>query len=170
MSFPPTDGPLSTSPRSIHGDHDGSPTRFRSPSVDSDANVAVRRSPTLSRSFNPMDPDARERQRTLDVDMAMHLSRARRESISVSPVASPLTIREHDARGPEAHVHHEDATFPGFSLQEEQELSIARGEILHQPNHSEAYQRTPTPDDLRLNMDMGHHLAQTHDTALLGTL
>ena len=53
----------------------------------SNASDHVRRSPTLARSF---DPDARERQRTMDVDMALQLSRARRETISISPEISPM--------------------------------------------------------------------------------
>lgn len=56
----------------------------------SNASEHVRRSPTLARSF---DPDARERQRTMDVDMAMHLSRARRETISISPEIVPVPER-----------------------------------------------------------------------------
>ncbi|KAH9010427.1 hypothetical protein EDB85DRAFT_2050758 [Lactarius pseudohatsudake] len=68
---------MSSSPRSVHSGHDSSPTRYRSSSRDSDAEVTARRSPTISHHFNPMNPDARERQRTLDVDMALYLSRAR---------------------------------------------------------------------------------------------
>ena len=62
----------------------------------SNASDHVRRSPTLGRSF---DPDARERQRTMDVDMALQLSRARRETISISPEISPMSegVREEDA-------------------------------------------------------------------------
>ncbi|KAI9434418.1 hypothetical protein H4582DRAFT_2112537 [Lactarius indigo] len=79
----------------------------------------------ISRPFNPMDPDARERQRTLDVDMALHLSRARQGSVSVSPVASPLAIREHNEPEPDTHRHHEESTFPTLFPQEERELEIA---------------------------------------------
>ncbi|KAF5322596.1 hypothetical protein D9619_000538 [Psilocybe cf. subviscida] len=45
-------------------------------------------SPTLTRSFqfDPNDPQVRERQRTMDVDMAMQLSLARRETLHSSPV------------------------------------------------------------------------------------
>ena len=66
---------------------------IRRPSNGSDH---VRRSPTLGRSF---DPDARERQRTMDVDMALQLSRARRETISISPEISPMSggVHEEDA-------------------------------------------------------------------------
>ncbi|KAJ7797284.1 hypothetical protein B0H14DRAFT_3548343 [Mycena olivaceomarginata] len=61
--------------------------------------------PPFPRSLDPNDPQVRERQRTMDVDMAMQLSRARREIIP--PV-----------------VEHEqpDSVFP------QHELDIARGE------------------------------------------
>jgi len=71
---PANDPHVSSSLVSIH---DGSPTRYVSLSLDNDAEVTARRSPSMSRAFDPMDPDADERQRTLDVDMALHLSRAR---------------------------------------------------------------------------------------------
>ncbi|KAH9026906.1 hypothetical protein EDB85DRAFT_1977551 [Lactarius pseudohatsudake] len=59
--YPPPDGSLRL-------------TRYRSSSRDNDAEVTTRMSPSISRSFNPMDSDARECQRTLDVHMALHLS------------------------------------------------------------------------------------------------
>ena len=129
-------------------------------------------SPTISRSFNPMDPDARERQRTLDVDMALHLSRARQGSVSVSPVTSPLTIRELDEPEPETHRHHEDSTFPTLFPHEECELEIARGGTPRQTHNSDGpYQRPLTPHDLRLSMDMAHRLSQHHEPHhLLGSL
>ncbi|KAI0299081.1 hypothetical protein B0F90DRAFT_1728913 [Multifurca ochricompacta] len=173
MSSPTNnDLPISSSPKSIRADVEGSPIRYRSPSTDSDPNVPVRRSPTLTRSFNPMDPDARERQRTLDVDMAMHLSRARKGSVSVSPVAvtSPLAVREHNDREPETHPHHEEGAFPTLSLQDERELEFARGGIPRATHNEDPYRRPLTPDDLRLDLDMGHHLIQGHESHLFGSL
>jgi magnesium transporter len=120
-----------------------------------------------------MDPDARERQRTLDVDLAMHLSRARHGSVSVSPITSPLTIREHNDREPETHphhIHHDDTTFPGLFLQEERELELARGEIPSQVQNNNLYQPALTPDDLRLNLDMAHQLSRSHEPHLLSSL
>ncbi|KAH9045064.1 hypothetical protein EDB84DRAFT_1246955, partial [Lactarius hengduanensis] len=76
---------MSSSPRSVHSGHDSSPTRYRSSSRDSDAEVTARRSPTISHHFNPMNPDARERQRTLDVDIALYLSRARQHGTPLGP-------------------------------------------------------------------------------------
>jgi magnesium transporter len=97
---------------------------------------------TLPRSYNPIDPDARERQRTLDVDLAMHLSRARHGSVSVSPEASPVAMREHDDREPEIHhPHHEESTFPNLFL-----------------------------NDLQQDIDMPHHLAGRHESHLLAHL
>ena len=117
-----------------------------------------------------MDPDARERQRTLDVDMALHLSRARHGSVSVSPVTSPLTIRELNEPEPDAHRHHEETTFPTLFPHEECELEIARGGTPRQPRSDGPYRRALTPEDLRLSLDMAHHLAQHHEPHLLGSL
>ena len=82
-------------------------TRYRSSSLESDAEVTARRSPTISRAFNPIDPNARERQRTLEVGVALHLSRACHGSVSVFPFTSPLTIRELNEPEPNGHLHHE---------------------------------------------------------------
>jgi len=63
-----------------------SPVRRQSISTsDVDELRAAGHSPILARSFDPNDPQARERQRTMDVDMAMQLSLARRDP-SYSPV------------------------------------------------------------------------------------
>jgi magnesium transporter len=161
---------MSSSPRSISRDRDGSPTLYRRSSLDSETAAATRRSITLSRSYNPLDPDARERQRTLDVDLAMHLSRARHGSVSVSPEASPLVMREHDDREPEIHPHHEETTFPSLFLQEEREMEIARGELPRRLHIDDPYQGTLTPNDLRQDLDMTHHLAERHGPHLLGPL
>ncbi|KAI9453484.1 hypothetical protein BJY52DRAFT_1398511, partial [Lactarius psammicola] len=126
--------------------------------------------PNYSRLFNPIDPDARERQRTLDVDTALHLSRARQGSVSVSPVTSPLAIREHNDPEPDTHRHHEGSTFPTLSPQEERELEIARGGTPRQTRSDGPYRRALTPEDLRLGLDMEHHLAQNHEPHLLGSL
>ncbi|OBZ70149.1 hypothetical protein A0H81_09725 [Grifola frondosa] len=110
---------VSSSPR-IRADH--SPVRLRQ-STGSDSNdlsPRARLSPTLSRSYNPNDPDVRERQRTMDADMAIQLSRARGNTVSISPVVtSPLPLGSPSADG---HLH-----FPNLSLAEQHELDAARG-------------------------------------------
>ena len=53
--------------------------------ADNDPAARPRRSPTITRSFDFDDAQVRERQRTMDVDMALQLSRARRDSIRHSP-------------------------------------------------------------------------------------
>lgn len=101
MSSPNNDGTmLSSSPISIRG---VSPTHRRSasPSEASDLTTLARHSPTRGRSFDPNDPQVRERQRTMDVDMAIHLSRARRESVHTGPISPyesthPLSAQEHN--------------------------------------------------------------------------
>ena len=119
-----------------------------------------------------MDPDVRERQRTLDVDLAIHLSRARQGSVSVSPEASPLALRERDDREPEIHhSHHEGAAFPNLFMHEEREMEIARGEAPRQLHIDDPYHGTLTPNDLRQeHLDMTHHLAERHEHHLLGSL
>lgn len=114
-----------------------------------------------------MDPDARERQRTLDVDMAMHLSRARHRS---SPITSPLTIREHNDREPEPHPHHDDSAFPSLFLQEQRELELARGESPCPVHNDNPYRGALMPDSLRLDMDMAHQLTRSHEPHLLSSL
>ena len=52
--------------------------------------MGSKHSPTISRShMNPLDPDVRERQRTMDADMAMQLSRVR--SATISQRVPPIT-------------------------------------------------------------------------------
>ena len=58
--------------------------RSRSPS-----DGAIHHSPVQSRSFDPHDPQVMERQLTMDVDMAMQLSLARRDTLVSAPVLSP---------------------------------------------------------------------------------
>ena len=75
--------------------------RSLSPSEVSDR---PRPSPALPRSFDPNDAQVRERQRTMDVDMAMQLSRARRDTLHASPVAafsSPQSIPNDDQPQPD---------------------------------------------------------------------
>ena len=170
MSSPPGDLTVSSSPKLIDHDPDGSPSRYRSSSLDSDTAAAARRSPTLSRSYNLMDPDARERQRTLDVDMAMHLSRARQGSVSVSSDASPHARREHKDHEPETHPRHEEGTFPTLFLQEERELEIARGELPRRVHIDDPYRGVLIPDDLRQDLDLTHHLTQNHEPHLFSAL
>ena len=117
-----------------------------------------------------MDPDVRERQRTLDVDLAIHLSRARQGSVSVSPETSPLALRERDERQPEIPAHREGAAFPNLFLQEEREMEIARGEPHRQLHIDDPYHGTLTPNDLRQDLDMTHHLAGRHEGHLLGSV
>ena len=79
---------MSSSPVSIRGI---SPTRRRSLSPSEISEITSRpprHSPTLVRSYDLNDPQVRERQRTMDVDMAMQLSLARRETLQGSPVAT----------------------------------------------------------------------------------
>ncbi|KAG8856797.1 CorA metal ion transporter [Tulasnella sp. 330] len=105
-----------------------------------------RLSPTLTRTFDVNDAEARERQRAMDVDSAMQLSRARSNSISV---ASPLDGYDpyHNTEsmtngagvgggGTRSRQSSDDAAshslphhhFPLMSVSELEEMAMARGD------------------------------------------
>jgi magnesium transporter len=159
MSSPPGEAPvLSGSPPSIRG---VSPARRRGSTSQSD-DVSVsrpRHSPTLVRSYDHNDPEMLERQRTMDVDMAMQLSRARRETVSVSPGVSPYETQP-------SHTQTEPIFTP-LSLREQHDLDIARGERVHPTDHDGVdgeilHPHDSNPIDLRLPHD-----DQGHDSSLV---
>ncbi|KAK7054119.1 hypothetical protein R3P38DRAFT_2854840 [Favolaschia claudopus] len=140
MSSPPReeDPVLSSSPISIRG---GSPNRHRASISRSESDVSrPRHSPTLARSFDPNDPQVRERQRTMDVDMAMQLSLLRRETTAPIP--------EHDPTS---------NSFPELSSHEQHELGIARGE--------QVYEQLESPEPSPAFLEMNHMSA--HDPSML---
>ncbi|KAJ6466731.1 hypothetical protein C8R47DRAFT_990659, partial [Mycena vitilis] len=143
MSSPPTeeDAVLSSSPISIRG---GSPVRRRASLSRSETQSDIsrsRHSPTLTRSFDPNDPLVRERQRTMDVDMAMQLSLARSQTI-------PAVAEQSESQP--------DSSFPVLSTHEEHEIEIARGEP-EEPIEDVV----PTPSFMEMN-----HIS-AHDPSLL---
>jgi magnesium transporter len=154
MSSLPGDGPVfSSSPTSISG---VSPARHRESTSQSDApGSRPRVSPTVVRSYDLNDPEMRERQRTMDVDMAMHLSRARRETVSMSPGVSPY-------EPPPAHTQTE-SIFTPLSMREQHDIDIARGEP-HPADHDgvDGDEEITNPVDLRLP-----HISQAHDPSLV---
>lgn len=168
MASPPDNssilsGALSTSPKTIRGnsDHSHSPVRHRtSVGGEEDLIPRPRLSPTLARSYNPNDPDVRERQRAMDVDMAIHLSRARSNTVvgGTPEVTSPSP--------PRPPIRLDDEHFGGLSMQEEQDLNIAKGvglqgDIDEQPEHFH-----PGPaSEMHLN-----HLSSGHEPTLLVSL
>ena len=110
MAPGPNESPvLSSSPLSIRVPSH-SPVRRRTNSAqdaDTDAeglprSFGSRHSPTLTRShMNPHDPDVRERQRAMDADMAIQLSRVRSATISQRrPVPPTITRRRSDELTP----------------------------------------------------------------------
>ncbi|KAG1805192.1 uncharacterized protein BJ212DRAFT_1392689 [Suillus subaureus] len=159
---------LSTSPTSIRG---ASPVRRRdnreSLSCQTDVVESGSRphiSPTLICSYDLDDLEVRERQRTLDVDMALHLSRARRETTTTPPTSLQYESAPHPEAVP---------PFSHFSAIEEHDIDIARGDRISHLDHNGVNcgsdglhsQRSRTPIDLRMQ-----HLDQTHDPALLTTM
>lgn len=108
-------------------------------------------SPTLVRSYNPNDPHVRERQRTLDVDMALHLSRARREATTTPPSTSYESPPHPESELPFSH----------FSAIERLDIDH---DLVNSGSDGMHYPQSLNPLDLRT-----HHLDQTHDSSLLAT-
>ncbi|KAG5648756.1 hypothetical protein DXG03_000104 [Asterophora parasitica] len=139
---------VSSSPETLTG----SPSRLSSSPVNrrasngSDLTTRLRNPSTISHTF---DPEARERQRTMDVDMAIHLSRARRETVLNSPEITPLPDRTVE-RTPQQ--HHDDY----FDLDDHDEHGAA-----HPDTDDE---RPAIHESSRIDLE---HLDQTHDPALL---
>ncbi|KAF7332415.1 hypothetical protein MKEN_00123300 [Mycena kentingensis (nom. inval.)] len=156
MSSPPRDDidepiPSSSSPISVRSTGAGSPV-FRRTSTSSENELArARHSPTLARSFDPNDPDVRERQRTMDVDMAMHLSRARRETIG-SPGAGETSP---------------DEVFPPLvmSSTEQHDIGVARGEEDPEAESIVNVRDTPTPAPTFV--EINHNHISAHDPSML---
>ncbi|KAJ4479188.1 hypothetical protein J3R30DRAFT_3475157 [Lentinula aciculospora] len=149
-------GVLSNSPVSTRG---GSPVRRKGSSnisVDDPENRA-RLSPTLARSFDPNDPQVRERQQTLDMDMAMQLSKARRDTITTSPTV-PLQEIQGETQDNVARAR--------LSPREQREIDIAQGPSMEEIDDLDSIttKRQPSPVDLR---DL---LPQNHDPSLLVSL
>ncbi|KAL1754751.1 hypothetical protein FB107DRAFT_175173, partial [Schizophyllum commune] len=149
----------SSSPISIRN---GSPVLRKKQSMSSsdfsDLAQRARHSPPLGRSFDPNDPSMRERQRTLDVDMAMQMALARRETISSmnSPFDQPGGEGEHPP-------------FPSMMLspQEQHELNLAQGQGALADNGEEAEDSAaPKREDSLLDL-REQHLHTTQDPDLL---
>ncbi|KAG6841857.1 hypothetical protein C0991_006265 [Blastosporella zonata] len=133
---------LSSSPESIQEPANlilSSPVLRRRSSDASGLTTRLLQSQTKSRS---LDPEALERQRTMDVDMAMHLYRARRESGAVvSLEISPLLERMPHEEEEEGHVH-------------------LGPSAMRTDTEEEAVRRSPNTSHIDLD--------QTHDAAVLG--
>jgi magnesium transporter len=161
MSSPPRDGPvLSSSPMSVTE----SPLRRRESASTSDVDEPTsrrRRSPTLIRTFDPNDPQVRERQRTMDVDMAMQLFKARRETLNLPP---PVTSRETA----------QPSSFPSdLSPNEQHDFDIARGAtplLVDHPAADDADDNTLHLHQHPSRIDLHDHLHQAQDPSLLVSL
>ena len=86
---------LSSSPLSVRSSH--SPVHHRTsslhdPDTENDGLHRSRHSTNLAHPhLDPLDPDVRERQRTMDADMAMHLSRVR--SATITQRVPPMMVQ-----------------------------------------------------------------------------
>lgn len=153
-------GTQMSSPRPIrhNSEHSHSPARRQGSVNNEDVDILPPRlSPTLIRSYNPNDADHLERQRTMDADMAMHLSRARSNTIVASPVLSPVLQSRRST---------DDQAFPALSLQEQRDLDVAKigGRGNGDLETSPGFHPGPVPD-AHLN-----HLSVGQDPALLVSL
>ena len=158
MSSPVRDvAVVSTSPVSIPS---GSPVRRRSLSPGDLADLssmAPHHSP-VSRTFDPNDPHVRERQRTMDVDMAMQLSLARRDTILSSPVSALTAVPNQPAA---------DHAFTNAPIQEEDiipdfEHIEANDDHLGQPPlHIEPHPQNNTEDVTASNFGLPTYQANS---------
>ncbi|KAI6094131.1 hypothetical protein EV401DRAFT_2216657 [Pisolithus croceorrhizus] len=158
MSSPRDIPVLSSSPISVRGSPIARRRRDSGSQSDSAEPSFRTRQPVYPLSVDHNDPDSRERQRAMDVDMALQLSRARRESI-VSPSNYDPTLREE--------------VDPSFLLttSEQHALGFARDDGIH-PFDQDAVGRvaeeplhTALPADAELR-----NLDQTHNHILLDTM
>ncbi|CAL1700340.1 unnamed protein product [Somion occarium] len=144
-------------PTRVNSEHSHSPVQHHRSSISSDAAELGQRpprlSPTLMRSYNPNDPDQQERQRAMDADMAMHLSRARSNTIVSSPVSPPRRSSE-------------ELPFPPLSFQEQQDIDVAKvgGGVNGELEPSPSFLPGPAPES-QLN-----HLSVGQDPGLLVAL
>ncbi|KZO98091.1 cora-domain-containing protein [Calocera viscosa TUFC12733] len=137
MSSPHPSEPFSSSPTDFHIDDLPSPRPRRqgsgqnSSGGEGDVYASTRRSPTLVK-FRSDDADVQERQRTMDVEIAMQLSRARSGSIAATPGRPTLPM---SPRSPELLRHmssyREPVDFPPLSENEEEDLQRARDDYPH---------------------------------------
>ena len=165
MSSPRDPIVLSSSPTSILCGI--SPVRRRENSAPSDGDVTPhpRRSSIVVHSYDPNDPEVRERQRTMDVDMAMHLSRVRRETMTLqgpgtSPYLEPVQQLQEQPY----------SAIPHLSPHEQHYLGLAKGEEIHGGGEIESGHTADRGLPHRTShLDLRNH-HQTPDPSLLVSL
>ena len=176
---------LSSSPLSIRVPSH-SPIRHRTNSThdaDPDAeglshSFGSRHSPTLSRAHaNPNDPDVRERQRAMDADMAIQLSRVRSATISQLRPVPPIIARRRSDELTPTYNRYSLPSEPHFQFSEPEGLvsgdqldyrepirrdsgeSRSRIDLLSPPvhlghqEHDDSHMLPRGPDHLDLNME-----------------
>ncbi|KIK29054.1 hypothetical protein PISMIDRAFT_516410 [Pisolithus microcarpus 441] len=158
MSSPRDVPVLSSSPISVRGSPIARRRRDSGSQSDSAEPSFRTRQPVYPLSVDHNDPDSRERQRAMDVDMALQLSRARRDTI-VSHSHYDPTLREE--------------LEPSFLLtpSEQHALGFARDDGIH-PFEQDAVGRVaeePLHTAIPADTELGN-LDQTHDHVLLDTL
>ncbi len=145
-----------------------SPTRPRSesPRDSNDTAGRVGHSVTqvtqLRSPFNPNDSKIRERQRTMDVGMAVQLSRARQETLQLSPTTpadhTPYDLARphpHPSQPPQEHTPPDLSVLPPDSEDTEQNPAISLEDITSnkisiQPSKVDNFQHVDKPHDASL--------------------
>ncbi|CAE6422183.1 unnamed protein product [Rhizoctonia solani] len=158
---------LSSSPRSVKIDTDSSNWQYRSNSGHSDD---IRHSPTAKRTvvLSPIDDaEALERQRRMDADSAMQLSRARSASLA-QPQRPSLSFGHSHHSHPHHHPHSHSTGSPHMehehlmsmlSPHEEEEVLRAQG-VPDADGHSSLAGSSHHPDlieSLNLGLSRSHH-------------
>ncbi|KAG9015487.1 CorA metal ion transporter [Tulasnella sp. JGI-2019a] len=141
-----------------------------------------RLSPTLTRTFDMNDVEARERQRAMDVDSAMQLSRARSNSVSQTspldgyeaynpqePMSAGVGVGNGGTRSRQSsddpvsahsHSHHH---FPMMSVAEMEEMAMARGD------YPPVIEEEETPEDICTPAEPAHNIRDfDHEAERLG--
>ncbi|XP_006456749.1 hypothetical protein AGABI2DRAFT_188581 [Agaricus bisporus var. bisporus H97] len=161
MTSPQDTSILSSSPISFRA---SSPNRRRSRSPEDLSDLATRtkHSPTRSRPYDPTDPEVRERQLTMDVDMAMHLHRARRETLHA---LSPISPYDPTHSRPPLTQSSPERSFPNLSTLASHTQQDTEGisDMLAEADADQDYLHIHSPP----SSTSLQHLSQTHDPALL---
>ena len=108
--------------------------------------MSSRHSQNLTRSHqNPLDPDVRERQRTMDADMAMHLSRVR--SATITQRVPPIMVQGRPDELTPTYNRYSHPPGPEFPFLEP-EGSVDRDQL----DYGEATRREPGENQSRIDL------------------
>ncbi|KAG8852511.1 CorA metal ion transporter, partial [Serendipita sp. 405] len=119
----------------------------------------ARLSPTVTRSYDPTDPQHIERQRAMDADFAMQLSRARSASIALARRPSASPIIQPDLPTPPVQME--------LGPEEEEERGYFPSTLHEHQSGTTTGVDTPTTLQLNSGIDPSLMMNQAHDPGLL---